>query len=90
MSLCETPGQDVLVVQQLALMSEVAVVGEVSCDWLQSVGGRDSVVVLKEPPMKLLDAFWVFREFGQKCFKLFPWDEARKGSVAVPVPQQSL
>lgn len=72
------------------LRSKVTVVGEVSRDWLKDVHGRDSVVVLYEPLIQLLDAFGVFGKFGQKNFKLFLWNETRKSSVTVAVPQQSL
>lgn len=72
------------------LRSEVAVVGEVSRDWLKDVGWWDRIVVFQEPLIQLLDAFRVFGQFRQKSFKLFLWHETRKSSVAVPVPQQSL
>lgn len=90
MGFSEMPGQNILLPLWLTLMSEVAVVGEVSCNWLEDVGGGDGVVISHKPPFQLLDAIWLLRKFRQEGVELFLWDEARKSSVAVPVPQQSL
>lgn len=84
----ETPGQNILL--PLTLMSGIAVAGEVRCNWLEDVGGGDSVVISHKPPLQLLDAIWPLGKFGQEGVELFLWDEAWKSSVAVPVPQQSL
>lgn len=64
--------------------------GEVSCYWLQDVGGRNRVVVLQEPALQLLEAFGVFGQFGQKKLKLSLRDETRKIPGAVPVSQEAL
>lgn len=84
----ETPGQNILL--PLTLMLGIAVVGEVSCNWLEDIGGGDGVVISHKPPLQLLDAVWFLRKFRQEGVELFLWDEAWKSSVAVPVPQQSL
>ena len=39
------PRKDIFVPLRPTLRSQVAVVGEVSRDWLEDVGGRDSIVV---------------------------------------------
>lgn len=64
--------------------------GEVRCDWLKGVGGRDGVIVLQEPLTQQRGAFRVFGKSGQKSFEQFLRDESRERAVAVPVPQQSL
>lgn len=83
-----TPGQNILL--PLTLMLGIAVAGEVSCNWLEDVGGGDSVVISHKPPLQLLNAIWLLRKFRQEGVELFLWDEAWKSSVAVPVPQESL
>lgn len=90
MRFSETPGQNILLPLWLTLMSEVTVVGVMSCNWLEDVGGGGSVVISHKPPFQLRDAIWLLRKFRQEGVELFLWDEARKSSVAVPVPQQSL
>lgn len=61
-----------------------------ACDWLQNIGGRDSILVLQEPPSECLDSVWVVGHFGQKSFEQRLRDKARKSAPAVPVAQQSL
>lgn len=73
-----------------ALRPKVNVMREMSYDWLKDIGGWDSIAVFFKPLVECLNAFWVFGEFGQKSVKEFLWNEARKSSVAIPVPQQSL
>lgn len=63
---------------------------EVSCDWLKDIRWRDSIVVFFKPLIELLGAFRVFGQLGQKNVEEFLWNQTRKCSVAIPVPQQSL
>lgn len=88
MGFSETPGQNILL--PLTLMSGIVVAGEVSCNWLEDVGGGDGIVISHKPLLQLLDAIWLLRKFRQEGVELFLWDEAWKSSVAVLVPQQSL
>lgn len=54
-----------------ALRPKVDVMREVSYDWLKDIGGWDGIAVFFKPLVECLNAFWIFREFGQKSVKEF-------------------
>lgn len=64
--------------------------GEPGGDWLEDISGRDRVVVPQKPLLQPLKAVCVPGKLGEKKLELLLWDEARKRTVAVPVPQQAL